>query len=280
MSYEAVLSKVKNLPPSLQILPKLLRLLQSEVSDREDIIELINVDPALTAQVLKRSNSAYYGTTAPNYNLDDAVNKIGFREVYRLVAIVCSENLLSITVPTYYIDGNQLWEHFLASGYVTEKLATELGRNASSAYTTGLLHAIGKIVINQTHTEEYETVFAKVEGSSRDLVNVEYEVFGFSHADIGAALLEQWGFSDEICTPIKFQFRPLDARRNRQSACMIHLANWIVASVGFLSPIHTSAFKADPRTIDELGISVGQLDGFLTQSYGQLDQVKSFLMAS
>ena len=59
MSYEAVLSKVKNLPPSLQILPKLLRLLQSEVSDREDIIELINVDPALTAQVLKRSNSAY-----------------------------------------------------------------------------------------------------------------------------------------------------------------------------------------------------------------------------
>src|SRR5438105_3580897 len=105
------INKVKHLPPAPTVLPQLLLLLGQADSDIGQVIELIHYDPSLTANVLQACNSVYFGGATRIDNVELAVTRLGFQEVYRMVAAVTVGGAFAPAKKSYGIEAGALWEH-------------------------------------------------------------------------------------------------------------------------------------------------------------------------
>jgi len=121
------INEIKTLPPAPRVLSQLLMLLNQPDVHASQIVELITFDPALTAKVLQRCNNAAFGLASSVSNLDEAVTLVGFNAIYRLVAMVVGESLLSAEQEGYGIGRGELWEHSVTSAVAARVLARKLG---------------------------------------------------------------------------------------------------------------------------------------------------------
>lgn len=277
MNVQEVLNTIEKLPPAPAVLPKLLKLLADLDSDPSDIVSLIKVDPALTAQVLKLSNSAYYGG-GQSHDLDQAIGKLGFREVYKLVGMVCGKDALGGRLDDLYIQEGQLWEYSLATGIVMELLAQKMKADATSAYTIGLLHSLGKVVLGTYKDFHYKAVLDKVDSEKVHMDYAERALYGLTNPEIGAALLRKWNFEETIIIPIEFQSHPMDAPEGaRMDACMLNIAIWTVASLGLLHGKNAWSFSASPEAAGHIGISDVEMQRFVVMAHDRIGEIKELL---
>jgi HD-like signal output (HDOD) protein len=280
MKAEEVLSQVEKLPPAPAVLPTLLNLLRDTNSDPHEIIELIRLDPSLTAQVLKLSNSVFYAMSTPSYELDDAVSRIGYREVYKLVAMVCGQQLFGNSIRALFIGKGEMWEYSLATGFVMEQMANDLGMDSTMCYTSGLLHSIGKLVITSHPTMDYADVFRMVEARGIPIMQAERELWGVTSSEVGATLLRKWKFRDEIINPIEYQACPAQAPAFRKQACMLHLSIWTVASLGLNYGKDAWAIEASPYAMHHIGIPEERMQVFMVNAHERLASIKDLLATS
>lgn len=208
MDISTLIASVKNLPPSPQILPRLQKLVKDPNSSMDEIIELIKRDASLTAQVLRISNSAFYGGSTQVNNLEAAINRIGLYEVYKLVSFIVSSQLFANNLSIYKLNAKSMWQNSVISGSICKHLSTYFDLDAESAYLVGLLQNIGKIVINEYYLNQGIEIY----NDQQESVTPEQEValFGFSHAAVGAELLRNWKFDEHIVQIIKNQHASTD----------------------------------------------------------------------
>ena len=280
MKAEEVLSQVEKLPPAPAVLPNLLNLLRDTNSDPNEIISMIRLDPSLTAQVLRLSNSVYYAMSEPSDDLQSAVSRIGFREVYKLVAMVCGQQLFNHSIQSLFMGKGEMWEYSLATGFIMEQMAADLGMDATSCYTAGLLHSIGKLVITAHPTMDYADVFRIVEARGISISQAERELWGVTSAEVGATLLRKWKFRDEIVNPIEYQSCPAQAPAFRKQACMLHLSIWTVASLGLNYGKDAWAMEASPYAMHHIGIPEERMQVFMVNAHEKLAAIKELLVKS
>jgi HD-like signal output (HDOD) protein len=210
---ERLVAALGQLPPVAHVLARLQRLLADPNSGLDDIAELIRLDAALTTRVIQISNSVWFGRGLPCSTIVEAVNRVGFREVYRLVAVVASGSMVAQPLAAYGRDAVMGWRESVACAFAAEMLAERLGEDMPAAYMSGLLHAVGRLPINQYVITGSETFKPFVdEGFPRDFSGAEYALFGFNQADVGAHMLRKWDFNPSIVEPIRMQYEPLEAQ--------------------------------------------------------------------
>lgn len=277
MNVQTVLEKVEKLPPAPAVLPMLLRLLSDTDSDPGEIVGYIKVDPSLMAQVLKLANSAYFGGSHV-YDLDDAVGRIGYREVYKLVAMVCGREMLGDKLPDLCIEEGQLWEYSLATGYVMELLAGHIGTDISAAYTVGILHSLGKVVLSTYREFDYRRVMELVENRHLPLAQAERAIYGVTNAQVASTLLRKWKFDDAVTVPIEYQSNPMGANEEfRKMACMLNLSIWTVSSLGHNHGKDSWAFEVSESTVEAIGIDDVRLQKFIIEAHEKLEEIKDLL---
>ena len=149
ISRETLLNVVKNLPAAPQILAQLGRLLLDINSDLSDIAHLLKRDAALTAQIIRISNSAVYNTGLPFASLEEALARVGYTEVYRITGFAVVAQLADQHLPLYGMSGVQLRENALLTALIMEAAASGAGLDAREAYTAGLLRSTGKIALDR-----------------------------------------------------------------------------------------------------------------------------------
>ncbi len=206
MNLSYLVSSIKQLPPSPEILPKLQKLLGNGDASLQEITKLIRLDPALTTQIIRISNSVYYGGAIACVSIDDAVNRVGLNEVFKLIGMIVARKMFGNTLTIYSSEAGRLWETSVFCGMLMFELAESVGMDKELAYTTGLLHSIGKVVINNYHHEHGIPGYIERIGE----MNTEWEMrlLGFNNAEVSTALLRRWGFDDVIKIPIEYQFKP------------------------------------------------------------------------
>ena len=222
MELEEIISNIKNLPPTPQILPKLKELLKDGNSSVNDILTLIKVDQALAAQIVRASNSPFYGAVRPSGNLEEAISRIGFNEVYKLVAFVAASHVLGGSMEIYGYKANELFHQSITCATIMQMMAQSGAEDSDTAYTIGLMHAIGKVVISHYCIEE--EIVLTLNASKTFNHNDEVEQLGFHYAQAGAALLRHWRFHDDVAVPLECQFRPTSNAHHLRSSCMLSVA--------------------------------------------------------
>jgi len=280
MNLDTLIAQVRNILPSPQILPRLLTILEDPDSHSAEVVDIIKLDPALTAQVLALSNSAFYGYSSPSIDLDEAVNRIGFKELYKLVGLVLCKRLVGQSaLPAYQIDEGELWENSIACAFAMEKLAAAARSEPTMAYTLGLMQGLGKIVINQYAGDAYLAVFDAIESRGCSMLEAESGVFGFDHARTCEALLAKWNFPEEISVPVAYQYRPAEAPLYREPASMLHLAKWIVSGLGANCGRDAFAFEMDGSVLEILDLSETHVQLLILEVQERLATVKCLLQS-
>jgi len=279
MDLQVIIDSVVKLPPSPQILPKLQTLLRNVDAGIHDIISLLKVDASMTAQIVRLSNSAYFGASTPSQSLEEAVSRLGFKEVYKVVSMAVAHDVLGESVPLYRLDKGQLLYHSLACAVVmVECSARRLSGNIDTAYTIGLLHSLGKVIINQYYIQHGLEIYS-ADLDNDMTVRMERKVLGFDYADASSAILRKWNFSEEIYEPIQYQFRPTLAPEYGTLACMLAVAKW--GADYFLcsednDPI--PSYNGDPEHLELIGLTQDDLSECMCNAREGIKEMNDFLV--
>jgi len=280
MDISALISQVKRLPTNPQVMLKLMKLLQDIDSGPYQIVNLIKVDATLAAQLLRIANSAFYGAADPTNDLESAVDRIGYRETYRLVGAVCSNQMFGAPPLPTYPGAEKLWDHSVAIALMMEELAPRLGLETTTTYTVGLLHSIGKVIINQAVGNKYPDIYNLIQKNNLSLIEAETQILGFTHVDVGVTLLKKWNTPPSVLSPIQNQFTPLKESEQTSTACILYLAiSTIQAAEPALGHL-TRTGKTYQDAILTASLTDDDLDAAYQRVQPRLENIKKILSFS
>lgn len=224
--------EIQFLPPAFQLIPKLLLLLEDPDVHSDELADLIRVDPGLTADVLRACNSAYFASAQKPETLQEAIMRLGLREIYKLVMRVIASDAFNRPEETYGFPQADLWNHSLATATAARILARDFAEDPELCFTLGLLHDIGKLVLSQTLGREYGAAFLEPQTLELPPYQTEMKRWNMNHADLGGQLLKRWNFPPKIVTTIQFHHAPAEAGQNNRLAALVDAANYIAYYIG------------------------------------------------
>jgi putative nucleotidyltransferase with HDIG domain len=258
---EELLASIQSLPPAPKLLNRLLGELNNIDSDLNKVVELISVDPALTAKLLQVCNSAYYGLTDPVNHVSDAVNRLGFHSVFHIVAVVSGEHLVRPS-PASALDGNQLWKHSVTVAFASQLVGKSQGADSALLFTAGLLHDIGKLVLGEIFTKDYARLIHGSHLAGRALVEVERSCFSTDHCTLGARLLERWNFSPLLVNLAAHHHAPEEAAADRRFAACLELADTLAHEVDGVKLLPARNASPALSARETLGVSEDQVERY------------------
>jgi HD-like signal output (HDOD) protein len=280
MDLERVISQTVDLPPAAKIFPQLLKTLRDPTSQLHDVIELLKVDVNLSANILRIASGSYYANSTPTNSLDAAIQRIGLSEINRLVSIAISKGVLDQALSSYNMQQGALIEDSLATAQIMHALSHTFDPSSiDTYYTTGLLHAIGKIVINQYLKKHNMTLYGAndpVTAKPHEItIKFERQILGFDHAQAGAALIQRWGFEPRVSQAIQFQHQPAatTASPSRLTSCL-HFSNRIAPA--FRTSDHCPSVDDWPQLCNTVALSHEQVQACLERAYQEFS--KAMLM--
>jgi RNA polymerase sigma-70 factor (ECF subfamily) len=251
---ERILEIARTLPPAPRVFAELDHLLRDANSGLDEISALIKRDSTLVGHIIRVSNSAVYGGEQPTGSVEEAVVRVGFQEVFRVVGQVASARLAERPLTSYGIDTDQLREHMLHTAFVCEHLATECGMDPRSAYTAGLMRPLGILVLDRL-AEQYGNIAAYHPAHESDYLAWEGRSFGLSSCEVAGMVLREWAFPPEIVEAIQCQYLLRSEDLNHRFACLLNLASGLVADEGHGLLGEMSHWGGSLWKMDALGLS-------------------------
>ena len=248
------LDKVEVLPPSPALLPKLLPKLSDVDTNFDEVVQIIALDPALTSKLLQICNSAYFGQESEVNSVADAVNRVGYQAVYLLVAMINGSSCFPYPSPAG-VDAAKLWRHSVTAAFNSKFVAESAGLDGNMLFTAGLLHDLGKVILGQEQLPAAAELFRGP--SDATSIARETEIFGCDHAEVGAALLEQWKLPPQIITAVRFHHQPNQPGGLEPVAACVNLGNFITHGQDHPKILECPEFTA---TLEGLGLSVQNMN--------------------
>ena len=218
---EKLLTVAKTLPVAPRILAELGHKLRDLSADLSDVTELLKRDAALTARVLRIANSAVYGTGVAYSALEDALARIGYTEVYRMVGFAAIGQIGQQKLPFYGVTGGRLRENSLLTALIMEQLAPRTNVDPRAAYTAGLLRSTGKLVVDRLAGVRADAMEYETHGTG-PLAEWESSFVGMNNCDVAALVLTEWHFPEEIVAAIRDHY--LVVPEISSMACLLNIA--------------------------------------------------------
>ena len=243
----------RTLPPGPKVLAKLSMLLQELNVGLDEVAEHIKVDSALSARIVRMSNSVVYGGRSIGA-IDEAVTRVGFREVHRLVGFVTTDRLNDRDLPFYQIDAHFMREHMLFTAVAAEALADYCDIDPHQAYTAGLLRTLGMLVLDRT-AEHLTGCDVYDHGKYGHFLGWEAINFGLPNTEVSAMILEDWRFPQGIIDGIREHYLTKSSDYDNRMACLINVAGLSVAEASLTLPGDRRHWELNQRNLDALGIT-------------------------
>jgi len=226
------IAEIKKLPSCPDLLPQVIQLSRLSNASMRDYEKIIRRDPSLVAQIFKIVNSPFYGMSHQISNLRVALTILGLTEVYRIVLNTSFYKSLQNSFDGLSYDFRIFWKHCEMVANAAQFFAEKFHRRQiGEAYAAGLLHDIGKLVMEQYFPDEWGEVLLEFTRNEGDFLDIETDVFGFNHAEVGSLLLEQWNIPDEIVIPVQFHHNPFGAIRNGELTNIVYFADKTAAAL-------------------------------------------------
>jgi putative nucleotidyltransferase with HDIG domain len=217
----------------------LLDIIEDPTVGADKLIPIVEHDPGLSAGLLKLCNSPMYCFKRRIGSPSEAMVLVGNLTFARLCFTLSLEPVLHQDLPGYSLDMDTLWQHSMATAYGAAFLMSAIGRKdlRDRAFTAGLLHDIGKLVLdgNLAAATEQDPGESPQEANSGGItLDFERRKTGFDHAEVGAALIESWNFPDELVGGIRWHHDPGQAGSDRKLAQALNVANRVAHFSGNL----------------------------------------------
>lgn len=200
--FKRTIQSIDALGATPAVLVKVAKLVQDPNTSLDSICALLKNDGPLAADIIRISNSPYYAPVKFHGNLTAAITSIGLLEVNRVVNLSLARKIFARDLCSYGVTACDYWSSSVAAALVMERLAKHTGLNHDDAYTIGILHAIGRVLINRVIAEQGFSIYWD---NAQPIEEWERDAVGFDFAEAGAMLLEHWRFPDDACNVIRWQ---------------------------------------------------------------------------
>jgi putative nucleotidyltransferase with HDIG domain len=272
------IGQVRSLPPAPVIATQLLSLFSEADRDIDRIVQLIGLDPSLTAEVLKRCNSASMGLAHPVRDMFEAVFQLGFYEVYCIVVSSVGARTVSILQAEGGLNTEDLWQHSVATAVAAATLAKRAQEIEAMGFTAGLLHDIGKLVLASLERVGYANLVRDAAATGIPLVAAEEASFSFNHADLGARLLERWNLPVNVYEAVRHHHACENAEGPTQPLpAIVGLANDLAHQI--LAETEDDAVLSDSATeaLGFLHLTEADVAALRSETRHALQQVEALL---
>lgn len=222
MNLEALFQQQTALPSIPKVVQEVIESFNNESVSIEEIAKKLAADQVLSAKILRLANSSYYHVSRTIGTVEDAVLMLGFMTVRTLVV---STGMAGSFKKLPGVDLKLFWRYSLDTAIVAKWLAKQAKLNSDFAFTVGLMHAIGQLVMHAGMPEQALQVDKVAGPLDARRLDVERKSFGYDFADVGAELARRWRFPDEFGQVIKAFPQPLEGQFD-PFAAIVHLAAW------------------------------------------------------
>ncbi|TSE25462.1 HDOD domain protein [Tepidimonas sediminis] len=223
MTLDELLQQAKAIPSIPRVVSEVLTELDRDDPDTHRLTELIASDPGLTARILKLANSAFFGLTRQIDSVGEAIAVLGFNHLRTLVQAVALGASFK-TVPGVNLE--QFWRYSVNTAKICRPLARSLRLPEGAAFTAGLVHAVGDLVMHIGMPDVVAKIDWRVSPFDLGRAEVERSVLGYTYADVSAAFAQRWDFPDAIVRALKHQLVPFEGDIYEPLAGVVHMASW------------------------------------------------------
>ncbi len=280
MTANELVAKVKNLPPISQAALQLVNLLDEPAVSNEDVVQVLKYDNVLTAKLLRACNSPYFGLEEPVSSVDQAVLILGHHQILHIVLTLAFGGAMAVPLVGYAVESNELWRHSLTAATAAEFIVNngiEINVDPHVAFTVGLLHDIGKLVLGQVLTPENQTnIRALIADKQHSRWEAEKIVLGTDHAEVGGALLQAWNLPAEIIEGVANHHQPVVDPMPKLSA-VAHLANCIAHRLGSAPGLETYAVFVDLGVAEAFSLTPARIETITEEVKSSCEQVDQLI---
>jgi putative nucleotidyltransferase with HDIG domain len=260
-----ILETINHLKPMPANVTRVLHEIDDPQALMPELAGLIGKDQVLAALVLQMANSVALGYSCNCFSLQEAVMRIGLTRLKSIVLVSSSYQNMNRALRGYRLGAGELWLHAQNTGLACENLARFLhDKNLEEAYVSGLLHDIGKLILDQVMLADYSRITVFIAQYKMPLWEIEKKLIGIDHAQVGGLMAERWNLPAELVESIRFHHYPGMAHSNPKLAAIVNLANSITSR----QPNPNNGLFSNELAPETLGLL-----GLETESIEDLSQV-------
>jgi HD-like signal output (HDOD) protein len=273
-----LVERVQGLPTLPSMLNNINQMVLNPRTSAKEVAQVISTDPSLTSKVLRVVNSSFYGFPNRITTISHAIVILGFNTVKSIVLSSTIFDVFRRTPRPGDFDRAAFWRHSIGCGSAAKVLGRRLNYPMlEELFIAGLLHDVGKIVMDQFLPDKFAEVVALVREKDMLIYDAEAAVMGATHAEVGAWLFEKWNLSRGLIETTRCHHNPALAGEHRKFAGIVHLADILIRALRYgsggdnkIPAIHDSAWK-------DLGLMPEEFPDLLSAVAGELDRAGVFM---
>ena len=228
-----IVMQAVDLPTIPAVAKKVVKALGNPNTNLNDLNKLISTDQALSARILKIANSAMYYCQREINSLNMAMSRIGLASLKSIVIAVSTKDIYK----TFGEAEKLLWEHSVGVSIASQTIAQKIGGfKDDEIFLGGLMHDIGKTLLNNKDPQKYSQIFQEVHEGGKSFIDAEQEIYGFTHAEVGALIINKWNLPAILTEVIRIHHdlnpEQKPTQNGLKTAALINLADLICQKLG------------------------------------------------
>ncbi len=276
LSLADIAGKLQDLPSLPAVVMELLSSIDQEDVDISVLAKKVSHDQALTAKTLRMANASTYGLQVKVTTIQQAITFLGFQTVRNLITAAAVTGCFGAGRCAGFND-KAFWRHSIATAVCARVLARRMRFNQDYAFTAGLLHDIGRLVLVSTYPERYAEALAWRVAHDSDLLEAERAVLGVDHVAAGVVLADHWNFSDTMRLAIAHHHSPAQSGAGFL-ATIIHVANAIVHGLDLAREEDDAVPPVSAVAWDALGLNEESYLHVFRETELQFEEIATVLM--
>lgn len=278
---DEILNIANHIPPFPKVAHQVMRMLENKEVQAKDLAEVIQYDSAITTNLLRTCNAAYFGLSRKVSSLDDALVVVGHDILKDIIIASSSARFYKGEAGGgYQLEQGDLWKHSVATAIMARMMSVHFKSiDAGVAFTAGLLHDIGKRFLSSFVSEDFEKIMDLAHNSEYSFMEAEEKVLGMSHAKLGSLIMERWEFDESFTLAVRQHHDP-DAVQKDELTALIALSNTLVVSMGIGVGADGLSGKMQGAGMDRFGIDARKLDLYMAQLVVEMEKAAEMVCLS
>lgn len=267
------LDQIHNLPTIPEIMFEAIKIIKSEPGNVIKLSKIIGKDQGMVAKILSVANSPLYGMRRNVTSLEFAIMLMGAKELENVITAISLSNAIQFKSSSTFNE-KKYWHHSMAVGLVSKDISRKLENSeiAGDAFIGGILHDIGIQLFAKYFSKEFQLITE----SNKDYFRSELEVFGLTHQDAGAYLLNKWNLPISLIQCVEYHHSPEYSNNNRTLVSIINLADYIVNNFSSAKAMWDYGINLNYSISDTLGfVEREDLDKFIREYAEEVTNVIS-----
>jgi len=275
---KSIIKKIDGLKPIPQVASKVMSIAENPESSMNDLSNVIIYDTAVTANLLKMVNSAYFGLPEKFDSVHQAIVYLGMAQVVDLVLLSASGENLRTAQDGYDLEAGELWKNSVFSALIARELAEKKGvKETHLIFTAALLKDVGKVILSQYVKDSFDEINALVTEQNFTFKEAEKQVIGIDHAELGGMVAENWNFSPKLAEIIRHHHRPQESLISEFESSIVYMADTICMMMGIGVGSDGLAYRFHRNVVESLDLTERDFQKIIAGFVEKLKQLETMI---